>query len=216
MSARASRFSFWLRAGCIFAVSGLAGLSSVHAQVLTPRAAPAPAPVPTPAPQPVKSEPEPVKPSDPARLVELRNQYQSALHRVVEPLDKSYVETLTTLQRQFSKNGDLENALAVRREVERMNQSIEANARGPELVILSAQQRDVATGKNVVDVTKQVKENLYSGKATMGLNAYRDVGTRLSTPPPRRETFIIYSYGGEKKEKTFPERAELNFVKDLR
>jgi hypothetical protein len=174
--------------------------------------------VPSPIPQPplVKPEPAPAKAPDPARLVELRTQYQSAIHRIVEPLDKSYMDTLAALQRQFSKNGDLENALAVRREVERMSQSVESNARGPELIILSAQQRDAATKANVVDVTRKVKDQFFSGKPIMGLNAYRDVGSRLSAPPPRRETLIIYTYGGEKKEKIFPERSELNFEKDLR
>lgn len=64
---------------------------------------------------------------DPRELVSLRESYQKAREQALSPLDKKYVDALTALKTRFTKEGNLEAALAVDSEIKSISSSSSAS-----------------------------------------------------------------------------------------
>lgn len=71
---------------------------------------------------------QPSNGEEPGRLQSLRDSYERELDRVTTPVTRKYVEALRKLQRNYTTGGDLNAALAVKSEIERVTGSNKAAA----------------------------------------------------------------------------------------
>ncbi len=83
----------------------------------------------------------------PRELVSLRESYQKARQQALSPLDKKYVDALTALKTRFTKEGNLEAALAVDSEIKSISSSSSAStpaapAQSPASDTLSRKERE--------------------------------------------------------------------------
>ncbi|MEC5127750.1 hypothetical protein VSU19_13370 [Verrucomicrobiales bacterium BCK34] len=58
----------------------------------------------------------------PPRLSNLTGNFERELSRAITPLDQKYLTALTSLQRDYSKSGELNSALAIKNEIERVKE----------------------------------------------------------------------------------------------
>jgi hypothetical protein len=82
------------------------------------------------------------------------------------------------------------------------------------LVIVSASYGSAATHHSI-DTTRILRKALRSGAATIKLNTAEGAGGVDPARTKPKETTIVYTVNGERKQKTFPESKVLNFKEDL-
>ena len=157
------------------------------------------------------------KVADPPELVALREQHLRTIHKAVAPHLASYARSLEFQKSQFTRQGKLEAALAVDKELKEIAQQIE-NARAAaasvvpiQLTIISAKYGN--GNDRMVDITNHVKTALSTGKSSIDLTSTLAGGD--PAPYQRKLTYITYAINGKKKEKTFSEGHRLNFNQDL-
>ena len=68
---------------------------------------------------------------EPSELVNLRASYEGAVSKAMEPLDKIFVEELRKLRESYTRNGKLEEALAVDRALKVKLGEIETTVKAP-------------------------------------------------------------------------------------
>lgn len=91
-------------------------------------------------------------PGEPTDLTKLRESWQRAIQQANAPLDKKYEEALTAMKTRYTKDGKLQEALAVDNELKML-------ASGA-----SSPQADKATaGANPIDLTKRQIEKVLLG-----------------------------------------------------
>ena len=66
---------------------------------------------------------------EPEKLESLRTAYEEKINQALTLLDDKYVEALERLQAEYTKNGDLEGALATRAEIKKLTQSTSKEAK---------------------------------------------------------------------------------------
>lgn len=59
-------------------------------------------------------------PAEPEELLDLRGSFERARTAALEPLEKKYTDALTAMKDRFTKRGDLQGALAVQTELNRL------------------------------------------------------------------------------------------------
>ena len=59
-------------------------------------------------------------PAEPKELIAERSQFQADVHGRVAPLAKKYVKKLESLQKRLTRKGDVEGAMAVKKEIGRV------------------------------------------------------------------------------------------------
>lgn len=57
---------------------------------------------------------------EPEELLDLRGSFEKARSAALSPLEKKYKDALSAMKERFTKRGELENALAVQAEIERL------------------------------------------------------------------------------------------------
>ncbi|MBL9117443.1 MAG: hypothetical protein JNJ83_20720 [Verrucomicrobiaceae bacterium] len=66
----------------------------------------------------------------PQELATLKESYLKARSQAIAPIDKKYLDALTALKSKFTKNGDLESALAVDSEIKTLQASPASSPQG--------------------------------------------------------------------------------------
>lgn len=136
----------------------------------------------------------------PARLVKLRDSWQAARKRALDPIDKTYEGALKKMMSDFTRAGDLESAVAVRTELQKLSKPVAEVEKGaPDTLTIvkavygSDEQRAAGKGDNVTDkVRKQIKDGKISVKV------HRDI---FGDPNPfgQKTLAIEYMKKGSKK-----------------
>lgn len=159
--------------------------------------------------------------SESPALVSLREGHLRAMQRVSIPVLAEYVRQLESEKSALTRQGKLDQAQAVEAELgdaaNQLRVAKEAVARPGavlRLTILSGRYGDFAT-ERVVDITKTLREALAA--RSPGITLHRDGAAKGIDPAPlvAKQTSIVYSINGERKEKVFPEGHNLNFKSDL-
>ncbi|MEZ0387491.1 MAG: hypothetical protein ACAI34_10515 [Verrucomicrobium sp.] len=159
--------------------------------------------------------------SESPALVNLREGYLRAMQRASIPVLAEYVRQLESEKSALTRQGKLDQVQAVEAELgdaaSQLKVAKEAVARPGavlRLTILSGRYGDFATGR-VVDITKTLREALDA--RSLGISLHRDGAAKGIDPAPlvAKQTSIVYSINGERKEKVFAEGHNLNFKSDL-
>ncbi len=114
---------------------------------------------------------------NPAELVKLRESWQAARKRALEPVDRKYETALKKMLSDFSRAGDLDSALAVRAELEGFRKADAEIEKEPPKVLMivkavygSDEQRAAGKGN---DVTEKLKMLIKEGK--ISVKVHRDI-----------------------------------------
>ncbi len=160
-------------------------------------------------------------PVDPPELVSAREEHLRAMQRAAIPVLSAYARQLESLKASFTREGKLDAALAVDNELKEVNKEAQAadNAAARTgaalpLTILSAVYGAPAK-KHVMDVTKTLRKALESGNEGIKLSTSEAGAGVDPAPMTPKETKIIYTINGQRKEKTFQEGYKLKFKDDL-
>ncbi len=155
------------------------------------------------------------EPAEPSELSVLREGWQRATRQATEPLNRKYRDALGAMKLRFTQAGKLEEALAVEREIQALDEAAKGEEKLPrKLTILSAIYRRQGS-RGGVDTTRILREALERGDDRIVLNTRFGAGGEDPAPAAPKETVIVYSLRGEKKEKVFPENHALVFKEDL-
>lgn len=136
----------------------------------------------------------------PASLLKLRDSWQAARTRALDPIDKKYEDALEKMMSDFTRAGDLDSAVAVRTELEKLRKPVaEIEEGAPDSLTIvraiygSDEQREVGKGD---DVTDTVRELIKEGK--ISVKVHRDI---FGDPNPfgAKTLAIEYMEKGSKK-----------------
>jgi len=132
-------------------------------------------------------------------------------------LDRKYLEALGTMKLRFTKEGKLNEALAVDREIQKLGRVPDAPPAlgSSKLAIISATYGEKGTDK-VIDTTDILRRALEKREDGVRLNTKFGADGKDPAPAAPKETTITYSIRGETKRKTFPENYDLKFKVDLK
>jgi hypothetical protein len=92
--------------------------------------------------------------AEPPSLTNLRESWQRARQQANAPLDKKYVDALQAMKTQFTKAGDLENAVLIDAEIKSLKESTSAASVAPATVGSS-----LAVGKDIEFQVEKGKES---------------------------------------------------------
>lgn len=113
----------------------------------------------------------------PASLLKLRDSWQAARKRALDPIDKQYEGALKKMLVDFTRAGDLDSAVAVKTELEKLHKPVAEIEEGApvSLTIIKAvfgsdEQRDAGKGD---DVTAKVRGLIKEGK--ISVKVHRDI-----------------------------------------
>gem|GEM_PF-6555747 len=138
------------------------------------------------------------------------------------PLLTSYQKSLQGLKEQFTRQGNLEAALAVDKELKTVTSELEsatATAQGSihslqaPLAIVSAMYEGPEPGQKF-DATKRVQKIFDEGKGSATIKEV--VGAADPAPFKKKTMTIEYSINGQIKKKVYGQGATMNFREDLR
>ena len=161
--------------------------------------------------------------ADPPQLVTAREENIRATQRALAPVLQNYVTKLTALKQQLTREGKLEAGVAVDNELREATQQLqEARTLTDPTKPISAQLTIVSAvygetnGKRTVNVSRIVREAILAGKP--GLRVTNDEFSNGRDPAPfaAKDLKITYMIGGAKREKSFPEKAMVDFKNDLK
>jgi hypothetical protein len=143
------------------------------------------------------------------------------MQRVSIPLLTTYARQLETQKLAFTRQGKLDEAIAVDKEIKEVTKQLEAanaavarSGAKLQLLILSASYGDQKK-KRSIDTTKNLRKALEAGQAGIKLNTTDGAAGVDPAPFAPKETIITYSINGQRKQKTFREGHSLNFKDDL-
>lgn len=155
------------------------------------------------------------EPAEPSELSTLREGWQRATRQATEPLNRKYRDALNAMKLRFTQAGRLDEALAVEREIQALEKAASGEEKLPrKLTILSAIYRRQGS-RGGVDTTRILRGALERGDTRIVLNTRFGAEGEDPAPSALKETAIVYSLRGERKEKVFPESHELVFEEDL-
>jgi hypothetical protein len=156
---------------------------------------------------------------DPPELITAREQNNRDLQRASIPVLQQYLLTLNRLQAEYTRDQNFGALTAVQNEASDVQKQIvdATNATdltrpvSDELTILSA---TYGVQPITVDVTAKIQKELRTGDGTAMLNneAYGNIDP---APGASKQTKIVYSINGKRKEKIFPEGHVLNVHDEL-
>lgn len=160
--------------------------------------------------------------TDPQELVTLREEHVRAMQRQSIPLLTAYVRKLEAQKTNFTRQGNLDGALATDRELKEITKQLQlANAIASgsvatmKLSIVSVIYQDAKTNRSA-DVTKGVRKFFESGGTKLRLHKDEaPFGGVDPAPGVEKSTVITYFINGQRKEKTFKEGHRLDFKEDL-
>jgi hypothetical protein len=148
--------------------------------------------------------------AEPAELVAKRNEHDRAVQRAVSPLLADYLRKLESLRAQYTREGKIEAALTVEKEIRKIKR--ESGAR---ITIVSATYGVLDT-KQTADIADVLRATIKDGRASIILSSFQGGLPRDPAPNLRKQTKVVYSIDGQRYEKTFKESYELKFDEDLR
>ncbi|HRQ90464.1 MAG TPA: hypothetical protein PLA50_16840 [Bacteroidia bacterium] len=153
---------------------------------------------------------------DPPELSALREGWQRATRQATEPLNRKYRDALNAMKIRFTQAGRLAEALAVEGEIQALEEAAKAGEpqASKKLAIHSAVYRKQGS-RTGIDTTRILREALERSDDRIVLNTRFGAGGEDPAPSVAKETVIVYSIRGERKEKVFPESYELVFKEDL-
>ena len=161
--------------------------------------------------------------AEPPQLVAAREENIRATQRALAPVLQNYVAKLTALKQQLTREGKLEAGVAVDKELREATQQLQdaRNLSDPtkpisaQLTIVSAVYGET-NGKRTVNVSRIVREAILAGKA--GIRVTNDEFNNGRDPAPyaAKDLKITYMIGGAKREKSFAEKAMVDFKNDLK
>ena len=157
---------------------------------------------------------------DPPELITARVQNNHDLQRASIPILQQYLLTLSHLQAEYTRQQNFDALTAVQNEANDIKKQIveatkETDLTRPasnDLTILSA---TYGVQPIVLDVTAKIQKRLLTGKgmATLSNEAYGNIDP---APGASKQTKIVYSINGKRKEKLFSEGHALNLRDELR
>ncbi|HEY2342203.1 MAG TPA: hypothetical protein VGH90_04190 [Chthoniobacteraceae bacterium] len=169
---------------------------------------------------------EPTKPTtlpaDPPELLERRAEHFHMVNRLqLQPLN-AYLRELEPLKQQFLRNGALESAVAVDREIRVVTDRLKTAQNGssvsavppPQILLESVIYGDPKT-KRIKDVTDLVRTAFQADPATVTLGN-KELQTGDPAPLTKKIAVFTYTVNGKRKEKTFPEGTVVDLKKELR
>jgi hypothetical protein len=160
--------------------------------------------------------------SDPPELQARRVEYLRAVQKASIPLLASYQKSLQAMKEQFTRQGNLEAALSVDRELKSVTADLEAansTAQGNlhsvplPIIVISA----IYLGpepQQKVDGTKRIQQALSDGKPAITVR--EAVGGADPAPYKRKMLTVEYSINGKVKKKMYGEGDTINFRQDLK
>jgi hypothetical protein len=161
--------------------------------------------------------------SEPPELQTRRLEHLKAMQRASVPVLTSHVRQLEAMKSQFTRQGNLNGALAVDKELKRAKAELDAanaTAQGAvgavslPLKVISAIYSGPAAGGDRRDFGARVQGVLESGAAKMTM---LDVAGAYDPAPFKKKTLTIeYSINGKVKKKVYQEGATVNFREDLK
>ena len=161
------------------------------------------------------------RPVDPPELATMREENARALLRASVPILDAYLRQLDAQKSVFARQGKLDAVLAVDneiKEVTKQRQAANANTTRTgatqKLAIVSAAYGSAAK-KKFSDITKNLRKAMESGATVIKLNTEEGAAGVDPVPSNPKETRIVYTINGERKEKTFKEGYNFNFADDL-
>lgn len=160
-----------------------------------------------------------VTPSETPELITAREEYLRSMQRVSIPVLTTYLKSLERLKVQYTREAKLEAALGVSNEIQLISAQFETAKKAAAggavgLQIVSASFGEHSQ-KRTLDVTKVIKEAFLSGKSTVRLDG-REIAKSDPAPSVSKRTKITYIIDGERKEKAFDDRHNLNFREELK
>jgi len=160
-------------------------------------------------------------PMDPPELIALREEHLRSMQRAAMPVLSAYVHALEAQKLAFTRQGKLEEATAVDKEVTEITKQLQvatdfSSRTGAimELTIVYATYGAPAR-RLVTDITKNLRKALGAGATAIRLDTTEGAAGVDPAPRTRKETTITYTINGQRKQKTFPEGKILNFKEDL-
>ena len=161
--------------------------------------------------------------AEPSQLVAAREEHLRAMQRASVPLLQAYAAKLNGIKQVLGREGKFEAGVAVDNELREVTRQLEAartlsdptKQSSAQLSIVSAIYGD-AKGKRTVNVEQIVKRAMLAGKATIRVTNEELNNDRDPAPYARKELVISYIIGGAMKEKTFGEKAVVDFKNDLK
>ena len=161
--------------------------------------------------------------AEPPQLVAAREEHLRAMQRASVPLLQAYAAKLNGIKQVLGREGKFEAGVAVDNELREVTRQLEAartlsdptRQSSAQLSLVSATYGDLKS-KRTVNVEHILKQALAAGKATIRVG--NDVLNNDRDPAPyaKMELTITYIIGGAKKEKSFDEKATLDFKNDLK
>jgi hypothetical protein len=148
--------------------------------------------------------------AEPSELVLRRTEHERGVQRVVSPLVTDYLRKLEGLKAQYTREGKIEAALAVEKEIRRMKRES-----GNKVTNVSAVYGVLET-KQTADITDFLKAVQKEGRASVVLSSFQGSLPKDPAPNVRKQTKIVYLIDGQRYEKIFKESYELKFDDDLR
>jgi hypothetical protein len=160
--------------------------------------------------------------SDPPELQTRRLEHLRAMQKASVPLLTNYQKSLQGLKEQFTRQGKLEAALAVDKELKTVTSELEsatATAQGnvhslqAPLTIVSATYEGPEPGQKF-DATKRLQKVFDEGK---GSTTIKEVVGAADPAPFKKKTMTIeYSINGQVKKKVYGQGGMINFREDLK
>lgn len=155
--------------------------------------------------------------TDPPELTQLREGWQRATRQATAPLDKRYRDSLTALKLRFTREGKLNEALAIDAELKELDEA-QGDAElttSRKLQIVSAFYGEVG-GNRKVEITEVLRRALENREEGIKLNTKIGAEGKDPAVAALKQTTITYRYRGETKTVTFPEAYDLKFKEDLK
>jgi len=160
---------------------------------------------------------------EPPELVAKRNEHEAAVKQATAPITAHYEKMLRDLKDAYLKEGNADAAKAVTAEIltlasgakdatDRLS-GIKKTING--VGIVSATYRDVKR-KHTFDITVRVRQLFESGAESLMMNTQEAAGGKDPSLGRAKETLLVYTVDGERKELIIPEGRVLNFKEDLK
>jgi len=156
--------------------------------------------------------------AEPADLIARRKEHFEDVKRALDPVMKKYLQVLSELKTQYTKAGDLSNALAVDRELNKVLDDYKESGGqytrpGMGLNIVSATCRDLAH-VHQVSFTAHARKALTNG-GKLDLNVHDCTNNVDPLPGKPKEYYFIYEVNGVRKEKTFNVGKTIDLKREL-
>jgi hypothetical protein len=160
---------------------------------------------------------------DPPELVAKRNEHETAVKQATATITARYEQMLRDLKDAYLKEGNADAANAVAVEIHSLATGIkDATDRSSGIKktvngvgIISATYRDVKH-KHTFDITLRVRQKFESGAESLIMNTREAADGKDPSVGRAKETLLIYTVDGERRQIIIPEGRVLNFKEDLK